>query len=65
MGVNRIGKIRSIGDLRADFSIANQHLTGIDTHLSLLKREYQTPADFSLATEIEFTADESSKQRDK
>jgi hypothetical protein len=61
--------IRSLGDLRADFSIANQHLTGIDTHLALIKREFSQPADFTLAADIEFTADSATdddrQQRDK
>jgi hypothetical protein len=44
------GIIQSIGSVRADLSIANQHLTGIDTHLALIKREFSAPADFSLSS---------------
>lgn len=59
--------IRSIGALRADFAIANQHLTGIDTHLSLIKREFAQPLDFSLASDVDFTGNDrdQQEQRDK
>ena len=49
--------INSIGDLRADMVIANQHLTGIDTHLALIKREFARPADFSLSSSSSLTSD--------
>jgi hypothetical protein len=57
--------IRSIGNLRADFAIANQHLTGIDTHLSLIKREFAQPADFSLASDNDFVVDDGFRQQEQ
>jgi len=44
------GIIQSIDRVRDDLSIANQHLTGIDTHLALIKREFSAPADFTLSS---------------
>jgi hypothetical protein len=56
--------VRSIGGLKADFAIANQHLTGIDTHLSLLKREFAQPVDISLASDNDFgVADDFQRQQ--
>ena len=55
------GIIQSIGTVRADLSIANQHLTGIDTHLALIKREFSAPADFSLSSADLSSADLSSE----